>query len=195
MKFNKLLFMPFYEADNGTGAGGNGGGADDSGAGAGGGTPEGAEKTFTQADVDRIIKERLEREKRKAEEKAEEARREAERKALEEQGKYKEMYEQLEKDLQAEKARVLETRKETLLLGAGYTQEQASRYKKFLTGETDEELATALEVLKQDIPPKANAGVDPATQGNGQRQTPPAEEPYSFGKQLYERLKKSGRLR
>lgn len=157
-------------------------------------TPEGAGKTFTQEDVDRIVKERLEREKRKADEKAEQARKEAERKALEEQGKYKEMYEALQKDLQAQKAQVLEARKETLLLGAGYTQEQANRYKKFLTGETEEELATALTALIEDIPPKAS-GVDPATHGNGQRQTPPAEEPYAFGKSIYERLKKSGRLR
>ena len=50
-------------------------------------------RTFTQADVDRIINERLAKERTKADEKANKAREEAERKAAEEQGKYQELYE------------------------------------------------------------------------------------------------------
>ena len=51
------------------------------------------ERTFTQADVDRIINERLAKERTKAESMAVKAREEAERKAAEEQGKYQELYE------------------------------------------------------------------------------------------------------
>lgn len=47
------------------------------------------EKTFTAADVEKIVKERLERAQRKAEQQADEARKQAEEKALQEQGEYK----------------------------------------------------------------------------------------------------------
>ena len=63
------------------------------------------ERTFTQADVDRIINERLAKERSKAETMATKAREEAERKAAEEQGKYQELYERAQKqaaDLQAQ---------------------------------------------------------------------------------------------
>ncbi len=63
------------------------------------------ERTFTQADVDRIINERLAKERTKAESMAQKAREEAERKAAEEQGKYQELYERAQKqaaDLQAQ---------------------------------------------------------------------------------------------
>jgi hypothetical protein len=51
------------------------------------------EPKFTQADVDRILKERLEREHSKAQKAAEKARADAEAKAMAEQGKYKELAE------------------------------------------------------------------------------------------------------
>ena len=50
------------------------------------------ERTFTQHDVDRIINERIAKERTKAESMAVKAREEAERKAAEEQGKYQELY-------------------------------------------------------------------------------------------------------
>ena len=62
------------------------------------------ERTFTQQDVDRIINERLAKERTKAESMAQKAREEAERKAAEEQGKYQELYERAQKqaaDLEA----------------------------------------------------------------------------------------------
>lgn len=157
-------------------------------------TNKGGEKTFTQAELEVIIAERLAREKRKAEQKAEEARKEAERKALEEQGKYKEMYEELLQEIEAQKAQALEIRKETLLLGAGYTQEQAERYKKYLTGSTDEELAEALETLKADIPP-APKYVDPVSLGNGRKTEPQQVDPAEYGKSLFAKLKQKGRIR
>lgn len=62
-----LISRPFFNADDGTG---NGGTASESNLTEGGGEGEGTEgnpqeeKTFTQDDVDRLIKERLEREKK-----------------------------------------------------------------------------------------------------------------------------------
>lgn len=62
-----LISRPFFNADDGTGNGGAGSEADPT---EGGGEGEGTEgnpqkeKTFTQADVDRLIKERLDREKK-----------------------------------------------------------------------------------------------------------------------------------
>ena len=55
--------------------------------------PAQPERTFTQQDVDRIINERIAKERSKAESMAAKAREEAERKAAEEQGKYQELYE------------------------------------------------------------------------------------------------------
>lgn len=54
--------------------------------------PAQPERTFTQQDVDRIINERIAKERSKAESMAAKAREEAERKAAEEQGKYQELY-------------------------------------------------------------------------------------------------------
>ena len=54
--------------------------------------PAQPERTFTQQDVDRIINERLAKERTRAESMAAKAREEAERKAAEEQGKYQELY-------------------------------------------------------------------------------------------------------
>lgn len=53
-----------------------------------------AEKSFSQADVDRIVQERLARAQTQAEEAAEKVRQEAEAKALAEQGQYKQLAEQ-----------------------------------------------------------------------------------------------------
>lgn len=200
---NRMFMQPFYNADLGGGAGTGGdpnGGTDpnagntDPNGGAGTKTNEGGEKTFTQAELEAIVKDRLAREKRKADEKAEQARKDAEAEALKEQGKYKEMYEALQKDLDAQKAQMLEVRKETLLLGAGYEQEKIERLKKYLTGNTEEELATALETLKADIPPTTQY-VDPATAGNGGKQGSKQEDPAEFGKSLFARLKEKGRIR
>lgn len=62
------------------------------------------DRTFTQADIDRIIKDRLEQERGKAQKQAEKAQAEAEAKVLAEQGKYKELFEKQQAELQAAQA-------------------------------------------------------------------------------------------
>ena len=73
-------------------------------------TGEKAERVFTQAELDAIVKERLDRANRKAEESVKKAQTEAEIKALAEQGKFKELYEKALADAKAaqDKATALE---------------------------------------------------------------------------------------
>lgn len=118
------LNMPFFEKEGGA-AGGitatevpkektddSAGGKDAKKAG-GDDKPAGSERTFSQEDVDRIVKERLEREHKKQEEAAAKAREDAEKKALEEQGKHKELAEKATRE--AEQARSLKEAAENAL--------------------------------------------------------------------------------
>jgi len=68
--------------------------------------PAQPERTFTQQDVDRIINERIAKERTKAESMAAKAREEAERKAAEEQGRYQELYEAAQKRIADTEARL-----------------------------------------------------------------------------------------
>jgi hypothetical protein len=62
------------------------------------------ERTFTQADLDRIIDDRLKQERGKAEKAAAKAQADAEAKVLAEQGKYKELYDKQQAELQTAQA-------------------------------------------------------------------------------------------
>lgn len=89
-----------YEADKGDPSGGNPAEPSTSTV----TEPAKTEKTFTQAEVDKIIDERLARAKRKAEDEATKAKTEAEQKALAEQGEWKTLAEKYQgeiKDLTA----------------------------------------------------------------------------------------------
>jgi hypothetical protein len=155
-------------------------------------TPEGAGKTFTQEEVDKLIKERLVREKRKADEKAEEARKEAEKKALIENEKYKELYETLQQDLAEQKALALTAKRDSLLAQAGYTPEQITKYAKFVEGTNDEELLASIEELKVDLPPKTQGFINPSV--NPRKQDPKPADAYEAGKERIKRLREQGLL-
>lgn len=95
-----------------------------------GNDPVKTEKTFSQADVDAIVKDRIAREKRKADETAEKAKTEAEQKALLEKGEFKTLAEQ--------RATELETLRKDL--EAAKTHEQtADKYRKALKERLDAE--------------------------------------------------------
>lgn len=85
-----------------------------------GGDAGGDDKKFTQADVNAIVKERLERERKKAESEAQKLREEAEAEALKKQGDFQKLAEKHE-------ARVKELEAEQATLKA--TSEQADKYK------------------------------------------------------------------
>lgn len=80
-----------------------------------------AEKTFTQADVDRIVKERLEREKAKAEEAAAEMKRKAVAEAAAKNGEWQKLAEQRDEDLKKMQADLRDRDIRLKALGLGLT--------------------------------------------------------------------------
>lgn len=86
-------WMLYLEADKGTGSGEDDKQTEDATGDNGGDDKKSAEPKFTQADIDRIVTERLERERKKSDDKAQKAKEEAEAKALEEQQKFQELAE------------------------------------------------------------------------------------------------------
>jgi hypothetical protein len=68
--------------------------------------PVAQERKFTQADLDRILTERLAKASAKADAQAAKVQAEAERKAAEEQGKYQELYEKAQAELAAKDAQI-----------------------------------------------------------------------------------------
>lgn len=159
-----------------------------------GGEPE---KRFTQEDIDRIVKERIDRERKKAEAEIAKEREESERKKLEEQNEFKSLYEKekAEKEavLKEAEATKLESLRTNLLVNAGYTGEQLERVRKYIVGADEDALKASLEELKQDIPPKSG-GVDPNV-NNPQRQQPQQKDLADEGRSIYDRLKAAGKIR
>lgn len=153
------------------------------------------EPAFTQADIDRIVKERLAREQKKREEALEAERLAAERKRLEDEQKYKDLYESLQKDLEAQRATALQAKKESLLAKAGYSDEQAKTLTKLLEGENDDDLTASLENVKTLFPPTKEKPYGDPNPGNGGKQTPKKTNLEDKGKAQYERLKTLGKLK
>lgn len=159
-----------------------------------GGEPD---KRFTQADLDRIVKERIERERKKADEKLAKEREEAERKKLEEQNEFKSLYEKaqaeidrIQREAEATKLDALTTK---LLVDAGYIGEQLERVRKYVIGANEDEIKASLDEVKQDIPPQAQ-GADPHV-GNPAKPQPKPKDLADEGRSLYERLKAAGKIR
>lgn len=150
-------------------------------------------KTFTQEDIDRIVKERLDREKRKREEVIQKERDEAERKRLEEQGEYKELADKLQAELDAIKGDALKAKKEALLVKEGYSEEQIGVVAKLLEGETDEELQASLDEVKVAISPKRNYA-DPSA-GNTKKNDPKPTDLTDKGRSAVRRLREKGKIR
>lgn len=154
---------------------------------------ESEERKFTQADIDRAVQERLAREKKKREQAAEQARLDAERKHLAEQEKYKELAENLQSELDAYKTQALDAKRDALLAKAGYSEKQIEKYRKFIVGETDEDLAKAVDELVEDIPPKPKY-VDPSA-GNAPKPEPQPKDGTELGHDLFAKIKKAGKFR
>ncbi len=128
-------------------------------------------RTFTQADLDRIVTERLGKEKARNEAAIKKAAEEAERKAAEEQGKYQELYTKVQADLEAERQRA------HALEVAGIRRDVAQRHNlpaalvDRLRGEDEATIeADAKELLKalpKPAAPDINAGSGAVAQGAG----------------------------
>jgi len=154
---------------------------------------EGGEKKieFTpeqQEYINQLIKERLERDRKKRE-------KEAEQKRLEEQNEYKKLYEQLKEEyekLQDDiKAKTVDGLKTDLLVKAGYAPDQLEFVKSILRGETEEEIQAAIAEVKKHVPPKKQA-IDP-NPGNPKKEPPAPKGLEDKGRSLYERIKSKRR--
>ncbi|MCG7345317.1 DUF4355 domain-containing protein [Sporosarcina sp. ACRSL] len=148
--------------------------------------------TYTQADIDRIVGERLAREKAKADKAVEEAKAEAERKRLEEESEFKTLYEQSQAriaEIEAQaKAAELAAKKQSLLLEAGYSADKLADVLPFIMGADEDEVKASVERFKAVAPPTP-AYVDPATGGGG-RQQPEQKDPKDLGRELFKNRKK-----
>ena len=150
------------------------------------------EKLFTQAELEQKIRERLAREKRKAEREIEEARREAERQKNEEDGNYKELYESLQTELSALKEeKALQERHDDLvsrLKKLGLNDEQASkganRLSKYVT---DDDIDTEVADYADDIK-NANI-VDPSPGVVGNRKVPTPQDDADYGNKMLEAVR------
>lgn len=132
-----------------------------------------AQRTFTQDDVDRLIAERLEREKGKAAKAAEAARTEAERKAAEEQGKFKQLYDQTQARLAEAEAKARELELNALRRAAAEKVGLPGALADRLRGETPEEMeADAKSVLAALPKPQAPDINNGAGGAKGNAQTP-----------------------
>jgi len=115
-----------------------------------------SEKLFTQADIDKLIKERLDREKVKSEKAIAAAKAEAERQALEAQGNYQKLYEaekaQREAAINEMKALHLANMRREVATAYNVPNGLAAR----LVGETREDLEADAKELMASLP-KASA--------------------------------------
>ncbi|MFC4387745.1 hypothetical protein ACFOZ1_07945 [Gracilibacillus marinus] len=112
----------------------------------------------------------------------------------EENPNYKQLYEQLQADIDAKKAEVTENKKRQLLLDAGYSEEQASKYLSKVEGETEQEYKLSVDRLKQDIPPTKRKYAEPGTM-NGRRLRPKTKDRSEVGREAVRRLKAKGKIR
>lgn len=126
------------------------------------GTNSGAsDRTFTQADLDRIIKERLEQASTKAQKDAAKIKADAETQSLAEQGKYKEIADKLQADLTAAQQAAKATEQKLLQRDAATQANLPAVLADRLKGETlDEMVADAksiLAALPKPVAPNINA--------------------------------------
>ncbi len=133
--FAKLPFL--LEADKGTTGGDTTGDATGQNSGTDKPTP-----TFTQSDVDRIVNERLDRERKKAESTTQKAREDAESKALADQAKFQELA-----DKRGKQVTDLETANATLTTQLEAATAKADRHEKALLALLAEQLKAVPEHL------------------------------------------------
>lgn len=133
--FAKLPFL--FEADKGTTGGDTTGDATGQNSGTDKPTP-----TFTQSDVDRIVNERLDRERKKTESLTQKAREEAESKALADQAKFQELA-----DKRGKQVTDLETLNATLTTQLETVTAKADRHEKALLTLLAEQLKAVPEHL------------------------------------------------
>ena len=133
-----------------------------------------AAAVFTQAQVDAIIKERLDRADRKAAESTKKATEAAEQKALKEQGKYEELYKATQAELEAERNRAkaleLAALKRDTAAKLGVPAGLAAR----LQGDTAEDIENDARALLESLPKPTAPNINAASGGGHAAQPLPA---------------------
>ncbi|MCB0070300.1 MAG: DUF4355 domain-containing protein [Caldilineaceae bacterium] len=125
----------------------------------------GNEARFSQADVDRIVKERLDRAKSQAEKAAAKAAEDAQRKAAEEQGEYKKLYQSLQTKVEEAERRAAELERRELLREAAEKSGLPAALADRLRGESLDELMEDAKTLLASMPKSEKTA--PATNING----------------------------
>lgn len=125
-----------------------------------------APKTFTQADIDRILSERLAQAQRTAEAKVKKAQAEAEQKALAEQGKYEELYKATQAQLAEAQRTAQEAQNALMRREVAAKHNLPSALVDRLRGETLEELDEDAKALMAALPKPSAPNINGAA-GNG----------------------------
>lgn len=147
-----------------------------------------AEKAYSADDVNRIVQERLARERKKAEEKAE-----AER--LEEQGEYKDLLEkERAKVRELEEAKALAERKQSIqskLAAKGLSGEEVAKYAKYVEKlvDSDEEIDGAVNEVYGDFVAVKQAEYQDPSAGFGDSKQPEAKGKDEIGRSLYQSIR------
>lgn len=146
--------------------------------------PAPQERTFTQADVDRLIGERLAKERSKAETMATKAREEAERKAAEEQGKYQELYEKAKRESAELESKLKAAEIASIKRDVAARLNMPTALALRLQGDDEASIEADAKSLMAALPKPAAPNINSGT-GNGA--TPPKDE-YAFDRETYVRL-------
>src|SRR5690625_3689558 len=192
MDLRELLGLTMYDADNGGGAGETSADAIEE-------TPEGdnvdtveepenntEEKTFTQAELDQIIADRLAREKKTRDDAVKAAEAEAERKRRKQQNDYKTRYGEAKEEVEQAKQQVLGIKNSAVLTHAGYSEEQAQLLVKLVEGNDDEAIAESINFLKATVPTQDNYA-DPSA-FNGAKDKPVVTDNEEVGRNAVSRV-------
>ena len=118
-------------------------------------------KTFTEAEVEQLIKDRLAREKAAAEKKASEAARKAAEEAAAKNGEWEKVAKQRETELAELQAQVKQRELRDLKVSIGAEVGLIPSVAELLTGETPEEIKAKAKTIFDDLQKKAAAQVNP----------------------------------
>lgn len=121
-------------------------------------------QAFTQTDVERIVKERLAQAQRKTEQQVAKAAADAEAKALAEQGKFKELYEKLQADLQDRESKLAAMERRQLAASVAGKVGLPATLADRLQGSTPEEMEADARAILEALPKPAAPNIN-ASQG------------------------------
>jgi len=150
------------------------------------------EKTFTQAELEQILADRLARADRKREQAEQKAKDEAEKKRLEEQGEYKALLEKTQAQLaeyeQKEQQRVKTEKIVAEFKKHGLSQEQAEGKVKWVENaiEDDDQIESVVSEFANEF--KTETYADPSA-GFGKTKTPEPQDDEEYGQKMLDRVR------